>query len=178
MRPASGGQGTLVLGIGNVLMGDEGAGVEAVRRVQELPLPPGVECLEGGTGSFVLLGPMREARRIVLIDAAADATPPGTVRRLTPRFSRDYPRSLTAHDIGLKDLLDAFHLMGDPPEVVLFAISVRPPVDPQLGLSPPVAAAIPEVVRSVLEELQPGRSTPSGSSSAGDRPATETWVLM
>ncbi len=178
MPPGSGREGTLVLGIGNVLMGDEGAGVEAVRRLQELPLPPGVECLEGGTGSFTLLGPMSEARRIVLIDAAADETPPGTVRRLTPRFSRDYPRSLTAHDIGLKDLLDAFHLMGDPPEVVLFAISVRPPVDPELGLSPPVADAIPEVVRSVLEELRPGRPPQSGWSSPSDPQAAKVAVPL
>ncbi len=178
MRPASGGQGTLVLGIGNILMGDEGAGVEAVRRLQELSLPPWVECLEGGTGSFVLLGPMRQAGRIVLIDAAADETPPGTVRRLTPRFSRDYPRSLTAHDIGLKDLLDAFHLMGDPPEVVLYAISVRPPVDPELGLSAPVAAAIPEVVRSILDELQSGRSSPSGPSPSVDRQEAKSRAPM
>jgi hydrogenase maturation protease len=145
---------TLVLGIGNVLMGDEGVGVEVVRRLQALPLPDGTECVDGGTGSFVLLEPMRRADRIVLVDAALDETPPGTVRRLRPRFSRDYPRSLTAHDIGLKDLLDAFHLMGDPPEVVLFAVSVRPPAEPRLDLSPPVAAAVPEVVRMVLEELR------------------------
>ncbi len=151
---------TLVLGIGNVLMGDEGVGVEVVRRLQESPLPPGVECLEGGTGSFALLGPMREAGRILLVDAAADGGPPGTIRRLAPRFSRDYPRSLTAHDIGLKDLLDAFHLMGEPPDVVLFAITVRPPEDPGLGLSPAVAAAVPEVVHSILRELRSGAALP------------------
>jgi hydrogenase maturation protease len=145
---------TLVLGIGNVLMGDEGVGVEVVRRLEALPLPPGTECVDGGTGSFVLLEPMRRADRIVLVDAALDEMPPGTVRRLRPRFSRDYPRSLTAHDIGLKDLLDAFHLMGDPPEVVLLAVSVRPPTDLRLELSPPVEAAVPEVVRMVLEELR------------------------
>lgn len=170
MPPASGPRDTLVLGIGNVLMGDEGAGVEAARRLQELPLPPGVQCLEGGTGSFVLLGPMCEAGRIILIDAAVDESPPGTIRRLTPRFSRDYPRSLTAHDIGLKDLLDAFHLMGEPPEVVLYAITVRPPSDPQVGLSPPVAAAIPEVVQWVMEELRSGTipQTQSGREAAGE----------
>jgi hydrogenase maturation protease len=148
---------TLVLGIGNVLMGDEGVGVEVVRRLEELELPPGLECLDGGTGSFTLLEPMQRAGRIILVDAALDDTPPGTVRRLEPRFSRDYPPSLTAHDIGLKDLLDAFHLLGATPEVVLLAITVRPPTEPQLGLSPPVAAAVPEVVRMVLGEV--GRAT-------------------
>jgi len=146
--------GTLVLGIGNVLMGDEGVGVEVARRLLDLPLPPGVEVVDGGTGSFVLLEPMRRAGRVLLIDAALDPTPPGTVRRLTPRFSRDYPRSLTAHDIGLKDLLDAFHLLGQPPEVVLYAVSVRPPAEPELELTPAVAAAVPGLVQRVRAELQ------------------------
>jgi hydrogenase maturation protease len=145
--------GTLVLGIGNLLMGDEGVGVEVARRLLGQPIPPGVEILDGGTGSFVLLEPMRRAARIILIDAALDATPPGTIRRLTPRFSRDYPRSLTAHDIGLKDLLDAFHLLGDPPEVVLFAVSVKPPVEPGLDLTPVVASVVPELVRQVMAEV-------------------------
>jgi hydrogenase maturation protease len=143
---------TLVLGIGNVLLGDEGVGVEVVRRLDGHPLPEHVVCLDGGTGSFALLGPMQEAARIILVDAAADGSPPGTITRLVPRFSRDYPRTLTAHDIGLKDLLDAFHLMGDPPEVVLFAISVDPPSEPQLGLSPSVAAAAEKVVKLVEKE--------------------------
>ena len=105
-------------------MGDEGVGVAVVEHLRGLPSPEGVEYLDGGTGSFTLLGPMREARRIILVDATADGAPPGTVRRLEPRFSRDYPRSLTAHDIGLKDLLDAFYLLGDTPKVTLFAVSI------------------------------------------------------
>jgi len=153
MPLSSGVAGTLVLGIGNLLMGDEAVGVEAVRQLQESRLPEGTECLDGGTGAFALLGPMRQARRILVIDATADGAPPGTVRRLTPRFSADYPRSLTAHDLGLKDLLDAFHLLGDPPEVVLFAISIQIPAEPQLGLSPAVAAAVPRVVEMVVKEL-------------------------
>lgn len=145
--------GTLVLGIGNLLMGDEAVGVETVRRLQEFRLPEGVECLDGGTGAFALLEPMRRARRIIVIDATADGAPPGTVRRLIPRFSADYPRSLTAHDLGLKDLLDAFHLLGEPPEVILFAISIQPPAEPMLGLSPAVATVVPQVVRMVAKEL-------------------------
>lgn len=150
---SAGGRATLVLGVGNILMGDEGVGVEVVRRLAEGPIPEGVECLDGGTGSFALLEPMCRASRIVLVDAAADASLPGTVRRLTPRFSRDYPRSLTAHDIGLKDLLDAFHLLGEPPPVVLYAVTVRPPTEPAVGLSPAVSAAVPGLAERILAEL-------------------------
>ena len=163
--------GTLVLGIGNLLMGDEAVGVEVVRRLQEICLPEGVECLDGGTGAFALLEPMRRARRIIVIDATADGAPPGTVRRLIPRFSADYPRSLTAHDLGLKDLLDAFHLLGEPPEVILFAISIQPPAEPMLGLSPAVAAAVPAVVRMVVTELssdgEAGAFDPGGGRRIG-----------
>src|SRR5271167_682605 len=97
----------LVLGIGNVLMGDEGVGVHVVRHLEKSEIPAGVELLDGGTGSFLLLDPMQLARKVILIDATLDENPPGTVRRLSPKFSTDYPRTLAAHDIGLKDLLDA-----------------------------------------------------------------------
>jgi hydrogenase maturation protease len=144
---------TLILGIGNLLLGDEGVGVEVVRRLSEGALPAGVACLDGGTGSFALLEPMQLADRIILVDATVDGTTAGTITRLAPRFSKDYPRTLTAHDIGLKDVLDAFHLLGGRPEVVLFAISVQPELEPHIGLSPPIASAAADAVRMVLDEV-------------------------
>jgi hydrogenase maturation protease len=93
---------TLVLGLGNILMGDEGIGVYVVRALEKHALPAGVECLDGGTGGFTLLEPLEDADRIVLIDAANDGNPVGTVTRTTPKFSRDYPPTLTAHDVRTK----------------------------------------------------------------------------
>ena len=84
-------QKTLVLGLGNVIMGDEGVGVHVVRALEKHTLPAGVECLDGGTGGFILLEPLQNAGRIILIDAAADGNPPGTVTRTTPRFSQRLP---------------------------------------------------------------------------------------
>ena len=143
----------LVLGIGNVLMGDEGVGVHVVRHLESMRLPASVQCLDGGTGSFLLLEPLQQASRVVLIDATVDENPPGTVRRLTPRFSSDYPKTLTAHDIGLKDLLDAAYLMGEPLDVALFTISIAPPEGVGMTLSPAIAARIDEIARIVENEL-------------------------
>lgn len=143
----------LVLGIGNILMGDEGVGVEVVRHLQELSLPPEVSCLDGGTGGFNLLGPLQEARRVILIDATVDGSPLGTVRRLRPRYAKDYPRTLTAHDIGLKDLLDAFYLLGDVPEVILFAVSIAPLQEMHLGLSAALAARVADIAGQVHAEI-------------------------
>jgi hydrogenase maturation protease len=152
---------TLILGIGNVLMGDEGIGVHVVRHLMNMPpdgrsLPEGVTCLDGGTGSFNLLEPMQQARKIILIDATIDGAPAGTVRRLRPRFSKDYPRTLTAHDIGLKDLLDAFYLLGNPLEVILFAVSIASLQEVGTELSPEIAAVVPQVARRVMEEVSDG----------------------
>lgn len=146
----------LILGIGNILMGDEGVGVHVVNSLENMALPADVECLDGGTGSFQLLEPMQSAKRVILIDATIDGQEAGSIRRLQPKFSRDYPRTLTAHDIGLKDLLDAFYLMGRTPKVTLFAVSIPPLQDMHVGLSEMITAALPKVAAKVIREAVEG----------------------
>jgi hydrogenase maturation protease len=144
----------LILGIGNVLMGDEGIGVSVVRELEKTVLPENVELLDGGVGSFLLLEPMQTAEKVVLIDATIDGEKTGTVRRLRPRYSKDYPRTLTAHDIGLKDLLDTFYLLGDAPDVTLFAVSIPPLQDMTMELSKELLPVVPELARLVLAEVK------------------------
>jgi hydrogenase maturation protease len=145
---------TLVLGLGNVLMGDEGIGVHVVRALEKQSLPAGVECLDGGTGGFVLLEPLQNADHITLIDAAADGNPLGTVSRTTPRFSHDYPPTLTAHDIGVKDLLDVFYIQGGGPDIVLYAITIDPKQPISMDISAGAAKAAEEAVERILAELE------------------------
>ena len=146
---------TLVLGLGNIIMGDEGVGVHVVRAVEKHTLPANVECLDGGTGGFVLLEPLQKAELIVMIDAASDGNPIGTVTRTTPKFSRDYPNTLTAHDIGVKDLLDVFYIQGgsEEHEVILYAITIDPLQSISLDLSPQIAKAADEAVARILAEV-------------------------
>ena len=148
---------TLVLGLGNVIMGDEGIGVHVVRALEQqlaqLPSQPGVECLDGGTGGFILLEPLQNADRIILIDAAADGNAIGTVTRTTPQFSRDYPPTLTAHDIGVKDLLDAFYIQGGSRDVILYAITIDPHQSISMDLSAHCQKAADEAVSRILAEL-------------------------
>lgn len=144
---------TLILGLGNLIMGDEGVGVHTVRAIEGQPLPANVECLDGGTGGFILLEPLQQADRIFLIDATADDSPYGTVTRTTPMFVKDYPPTLTAHDIGVKDLLDAFYIQGGNREVILYAISIDPRQSISMELSEPCERARDQVVRCILGEL-------------------------
>ncbi len=146
---------TLILGIGNTLLADEGVGVHVANYLNQKKLPDFVEVVDGGTGSFVLLGIMQNADRVILIDATIDGEKPGTIKRLTPKFSKDYPKTLTAHDIGLKDLLDAFYLLDTVPKVILYAISIAPLAEGlSLELSSEVESAIPEIVDQILKEIE------------------------
>ena len=145
---------TLILGLGNVLMGDEGIGVYAVRALEKLALPAGVECLDGGTGAFTLLEPLESADRIIMIDAANDDNPVGTVTRTTPKFSRDYPPTLTAHDVGMKDLLDVFYIQGGNHEIILYAITIDPRQPIRMSLSEQGEKAAQVAVNKILAELE------------------------
>jgi len=132
----------LVLGVGNLLMGDEGIGVVAIRHLEAAGLSAHADLVDGGTGGFHLLGLFREHDRIILIDATADGRPPGTVSLIRPRFASDFPPSLTAHDIGLKDLIESAALLGDLPELDLITISIGGLGSMTMLLSEPVAASL------------------------------------
>ncbi len=146
----------LVLGIGNLLMGDEGVGVHAVRRLQEMALPPQVTVEDGGTGGFHLLEYFETYPHIILIDAASDGKPPGTVSIVRPRYASDFPRSLTAHDIGLRDMIEAAALLGPLPAMFLITISIGGTPLMETALSPEIERCLPEVaglVRNLLTDL-------------------------
>lgn len=143
----------LVLGIGNILMGDEGIGARVAQFLSEQKLPANVQCIDGGTGGFHLLGYLQEAGRVILIDATMDGREAGSWRRLEPRYSSDYPPTLTAHDIGLKDLLDAVYILGNPPQVILYAISINPPQGVSTSLSAQLERRVNEFAGLVRREI-------------------------
>jgi len=146
----------VVLGLGNLLLGDEGIGVLAVRRLAATDLADKAEFVDGGTGSFSLLEYFHDRPRLVLIDAAMDGRPPGTVSHLRPRFASDFPRSLSAHDIGLRDLIETAGLTGDLPHIDLITVSVETPQSLTLEISAPVGRALAEVEIKVRELLNLG----------------------
>ena len=155
----------LVLGIGNLLMGDEGAGVHAAQALQQERLPAGVDVLDGGTGGLNLLACLRDYPCVILIDATLDGRPPGSVSALQPRFLAEYPRCLSAHDVGLRDLLGAATLLGPLPEVHLVTISIARVDSATVDLTPQVQQAIPaalELVREILRGERHTQACPSG----------------
>ena len=143
----------LVLGIGNLLMGDEGVGVRAIEFLQQEAWPDGVCLLDGGTGGFHLLDYLSSDEPLVMIDATMDGQPAGTVTTLRPKYASDFPRALTAHDIGLRDPVEAAQRTGALPDIDLVTVSSDEITPMHLTLSPAVQAALPAVREAVIAAL-------------------------
>jgi hydrogenase maturation protease len=140
---------TLVLGIGNYLMGDEGVGVYVAQQLAQERIPPGVEVLDGGTGGFHLMGVLEDYPFVVMVDATLDERPAGTIRRIEPRFSSDFPRAMSTHDVGLRDVVEAMCIRERLPKILLYVISISEIMPMQIGLSPVVQAAAGKVLAEI-----------------------------
>ena len=140
---------TLILGIGNILMDDEGVGVHVAKMLEEVSLPDHVTVLDGGTGGFHLLEYFELHDHVIMIDATLDGRPPGTIRLIKPRFASDFPPAMSTHDIGLKDLVSALQLLGKMPEIDLFVVSIASIQQQGIYLTDELQEVMPELIKRV-----------------------------
>jgi hydrogenase maturation protease len=144
----------LILGIGNILMGDEGVGVHVAEMLEKESFPDHVTVLDGGTGGFHLLEYFELHDHVIMIDATLDGRPPGTIRLIKPRFASDFPPAMSTHDIGLKDLVSALQLLGKMPEIDLFVVSIASIQQQGIYLTEEVKVIIPELIKRVKQLAQ------------------------
>lgn len=141
----------LILGIGNFLMGDEGVGVHTALALQKLPIAETIDVVDGGTGGFHLLEFFEIHDKVILIDATLDNNEPGTIRLIKPKFAKDFPRAMSTHDIGLRDMVNALQLMDKMPEIYLFVVSIESIQQQGIELTAAIEKAIPDLIEKVLE---------------------------
>lgn len=151
----------LVLGVGNVLLGDDGVGVHAVVALRaaaergEITLPPDTSVVDGGTLGRDLLPILDEARAVVLVDAVVADRPPGTVTiSRGDDLRRRRGETVALGRIGVDDLLDAATVAGVLPDAVTLVGVVPDRIDVGLELSDAVREAVPTTVGTIVEELQ------------------------
>ena len=142
---------TLVLGVGNLLLKDEGVGIHVIKALENEKLPAHVHLMDGGTGGLHLLSWLQGYDRIIMIDATLDNNPPRTLRLIKPRYATHFPPHMSAHDIGQKDMIDAMILTDDLPETHLIVISALNINEVGMDLTPEVKAAVPKVIRMIQE---------------------------
>ncbi|ABQ24756.1 HyaD/HybD family hydrogenase maturation endopeptidase [Geotalea uraniireducens] len=145
----------LVLGIGNLIMSDDGVGVRVVQLLQErYRFPEKVTLLDGGTLGLDLLPKLEGVERLLVVDAVETGGAPGTLLRLS---GDDIPLALetkvSPHQMGLKDLLTVASLQGfDPAEMVLWGVQPEC-IEMGMELSPVVAEQVAQLTENVLTEL-------------------------
>jgi len=147
---------TLVLGLGNPLMGDDGAGLAALACLrEEWELPDEVELVDGGTWGMSLLPVLESYDRAILLDAIQTRARPGALvllrREELPRY---FAHKLSPHQLDLREVLALAELRDSLPRT-LMAIGVQPErVELNAALSPRVATAIGKMVALTLDQLQ------------------------
>jgi hydrogenase maturation protease len=145
----------LVVGVGNLLVGDDGIGPRTIEALRERELPPGIDVLEGGTLGIDLVDLIVDRRKVVVVDAVTAGAEPGTIHRLEAEELAEVATSrVSLHDLGLVDAIRLSRFVGLPPErVVVLGVEPR---DLRMGpgLSPEVEKALPDLVERVLEEVR------------------------
>ena len=144
-----------VLGIGNIVLRDEGFGVRVAEYLMaHYTFPDRVQVLDGGTLGMELLRFVAGTKRLLLLDAVRGEKVPGETYRLAgTEVKAHFQEKLSAHEIGIQDILTLLTLTGKPvPEVVVLGAE---PVDISAGmaLSPALSPLVPEMARRAVEEL-------------------------
>jgi hydrogenase maturation protease len=146
---------TLVIGLGNLLRGDDGVGVRVAQMLARQTLPSDVEVVDGGTQGLGLVNLMEGRQRMILVDAADVGKTPGEFVRFTldKVVVLGDDQHLSVHTAGLREaLLLAQALKILPDEVVIFGVQPAN-LDWTNALSPEVEATLPDLITAVLSEL-------------------------
>ena len=146
----------LVMGVGSILMTDEGIGIRAVEELQKrYRFPENVEILDGGTSGIELLSYISGVDYLIIIDAIKSGSPPGTVLKVE---GEDVPAQfrirISPHQLGISDLLAAAMLTDEmPKQLVLFGIEPKDIVL-GIGLSGEVRGGLDHLIEVVVEDLR------------------------
>jgi hydrogenase maturation protease len=145
---------TVVLGIGNLLLRDEGAGVHVVSRLMQMDLPENVEVVDGATDPLDILSLSRDVDKLIIVDALQGGGEPGTIYRMSPEdiaSCGEVPFSL--HQLDLIQMLDMCASIGSRPSTVIIGVEPKE-IDFELELSPEVEGKIPRIIELILEEIE------------------------
>ena len=148
---------TVILGVGNVLLSDEGIGVHVANELSTMELPPGVSVVEGGTDGFRLLNIITETDRLIVIDAVKGGAEPGSIYRFNVDDVKNVPSGFrtSVHQVGILEVIDLSGLIGKTPKTTIIGVEPKS-LEMSLELTPEIKAKIPRIIELVFEELEKG----------------------
>jgi len=145
----------IILGIGNILLRDEGFGVHFVRWFEKRwQLPDAVEIIDGGTLGYVLLDIMSRCEKMIVVDVIRLSDEPGSIYRFSrAEMETHLPPPTTAHEVTFADVLFKADLMGECPEMVFLCVVPQSVSEMDLEMSPLMREKVPTMEKLLLQEL-------------------------
>lgn len=143
---------TVIIGVGNLLLGDEGIGIHVVEELSKRNLPANVEVIDGGTGGVALLSLMEGANKVIIVDAVLGGNSPGKIYVLdAERLMKGVVKFISLHEMDLlSTLMIGRELSKLPPELILVGVEPKNYQEYNMDLSPEVEAVIPKVIDVIL----------------------------
>ncbi len=148
-------QKIVILGVGNLLLSDEGVGVHVAHELMKLDLPPEVSVVEGGTDGFRLLNVITGADRVIVVDAVRSGAEPGSIYRFDVKDVRNVPPGFmtSVHQVGILEVIELSELIGKTPRTTVIGVEPKS-LEMSMELSPEVKEKIPRIIELVLDEIK------------------------
>ncbi len=152
----------VVIGIGNLLLMDEGIGVHTINELEKQDLPMSIEIYDGGTGGFKLIDLMHGAARVIFIDAVETGKAPGSVTIFSAEevHSIYNKKKYSLHDTDLMEIIKMTEMLGNPPMIEIVGIQPKT-ISYGTTLSKELAGSMSNIVNCVLKKIEEVCSTPS-----------------
>lgn len=148
-------QKIVILGVGNVLLSDEGVGVHVANELMKMEFPPNVSIVEGGTDGFRLLNVITEADRLIVVDAVRGGAEPGSIYRFNIADVRNCPSGFktSVHQIGILEVIDLSGLIGKTPNTTVIGVEPKS-LEMGMELSHEIKEKIPRIIELIFDELK------------------------
>jgi hydrogenase maturation protease len=145
---------TVILGIGNILLQDDGVGVHVIKQLENEKLSSTIELVDGGTSTLDTLGLFLDYKKVIVVDCLRAGLEPGTIYRIKPEDIKSYQKeNLSIHDVQILDVVNMANMMNKYPEVVIFGVEPEK-IALDLEMTSTMLSKIPEIIYNIKKELE------------------------
>ncbi len=152
----------IIIGIGNVLLMDEGIGVHTINELEKYDLPRNLEIYDGGTGGFKLTDLMHGAGMVIFIDAVETGKVPGavTIFKSADVYSIYHKKKYSLHDTDLLEVIKMTELLDNPPVIEIVGIQPKT-INYGTNLSKELTDSMTNIINTILRRIEEICSSPS-----------------
>jgi len=145
---------TVIIGIGNILLQDDGVGVHVIKQLENEMLPSTIELVDGGTSTLDMLGFFLDYKKVIVVDCLRAGLKPGTIYKIKPEDISHYEKeNLSIHDVQILDVVRMAKMLDKTPLVVIFGIEPEK-ISLELEMTKTIISKIPEIVSHIKKELK------------------------